>query len=139
MTALDRALHIDRVVLTALYGYGTDNSCLLDALKKLGPTGRGAAIIDAKTTDNEMTTLDRARCVGIRFNLGEGVGGARKPLQWAARRLKHHNRYVGAGGILSRLYAIQDDNAVSSVPVVFEHLSGPRPSSISISRASRRR
>lgn len=41
MAALDRALHVDRVVLIGLTGYGTDNSCLLEGLKKLG--GEAAA------------------------------------------------------------------------------------------------
>ena len=124
MAALDRALHVDRVVLIGLTGYGTDNSCLLEGLKQLGMRGRGAPIIDEKTTDKEIAMMDRAGCVGIRFTIGEGVDGARKSLQWAGQRLKPYGWYIGAGGLLSRLDALQDDIAGSPVPVVFDHFLG---------------
>jgi predicted TIM-barrel fold metal-dependent hydrolase len=124
MAALDRALHVDRVVLIGLYGYGTDNSCLLEGLKKLGARGRAASIIDERTTDKELATMDRAGCVGIRFNIGEGIDGARKSLQWAGQRLKPYGWYIGAGGLLSRLDALQNDIAASPVPIVFDHFLG---------------
>jgi predicted TIM-barrel fold metal-dependent hydrolase len=121
MAALDRALHIDRVVLIGLYGYGTNNACLLEGLKKLGRRGRGAPIIDENTPEKEIAMMDKAGCVGIRYNIGEGVEGARKSLQWAGKKLKPFGWYIGAGGILSRLDALQDTIAESPVPVVFDH------------------
>ena len=124
MRALDQVLHMDRVVLIGLYGYGTNNSCLLEGLKKLGGRGRGAAIIDETTPDNEIAMMDRAGCVGIRFNIAEGVDGARKSLQWAGKRLKPYGWYIGAGGLLDRLDALQDDIAGSPVPIVFDHFLG---------------
>jgi predicted TIM-barrel fold metal-dependent hydrolase len=124
MRALDRALHIDRVVLIGLYGYGTNNSCLLDGLKKLGSRGRGVPIIDENTPDKEIAMMDKAGCVGIRFTIGEGVDGARKSLQWAGKKLKPFGWYIGAGGILSRLDALQDTIAESPVPVVCDHFLG---------------
>ena len=111
-------------MLIGLTGYGTDNSCLLEGLKQLGMRGRGAPIIDEKTTDKEMAMMDRAGCVGIRFTIGEGVDGARKSLQWAGQRLKPYGWYIGAGGLLSRLDALQDDIAASPVPIAFDHFLG---------------
>src|ERR1017187_2137301 len=49
MTALHRALHTQRVVIVHPSVYGTDNSCTLDAIKKLGSIARGVAVIDEKT------------------------------------------------------------------------------------------
>src|SRR5271166_6649700 len=41
--ALHRALHIDRVVISQPTVYGTDHSCTLDAIKRLGRSARGVA------------------------------------------------------------------------------------------------
>lgn len=124
MAALDKALGIDRVVLIALTGYGTDNSCLLDGLKKLGSRGRGMPIIDEKTTDRDMETMHRAGCRGIRLQIGQGVDEARNRLKWAGQRLKPYGWHINTGGLLSRLDALQHDIASSSVPIVFDHFLG---------------
>jgi predicted TIM-barrel fold metal-dependent hydrolase len=124
MAAFDRAMHIDRVVLVGLTGYGTNNACLLDGLKQLGKRGRGVPIIDETTTDKDLAMMDRAGCRGIRFTIGEGVEGARKSLEWAGQRVKPYGWYISAGGLLSRLDALADTIAASPVPVVFDHFVG---------------
>ena len=43
LRALHRALHLDRVVIIQPSVYGTDNSCMLDALKQIGSDARGIA------------------------------------------------------------------------------------------------
>jgi len=124
MAALERALHIDRVVLIALTGYGNNNSCLLDGLKKLGSRGRGMPIIDEKTTDRDMEMMHRAGCRGIRLQIGQGVDEARNRLKWAGQRLKPYGWHINTGGLLTRLDALQDDIAASPVPIVFDHFLG---------------
>jgi predicted TIM-barrel fold metal-dependent hydrolase len=124
MAALDKALGIDRVVLIALTGYGSDNSCLLDGLKKLGSRGRGMPIIDEKTTDRDMEMMHRAGCRGIRLTIGEGLDEARNRLKWAGQRLKPYGWHINTGGLLSRLDALQNDIAASPVPIVFDHFLG---------------
>ncbi len=127
MAAFDRAMHIDRVVLVGLTGYGTNNACLLDGLKQLGKRGRGVPIIDESTTERDLAMMDRAGCRGIRFlTIGEGVEGARKSLEWAGRRLKPYGWYISAGGLLAQLDALADTIAASPVPVVFDHFVGAR-------------
>jgi predicted TIM-barrel fold metal-dependent hydrolase len=124
MEALDKALGIDRVVLIGLTGYGTDNSCLLDGLKKLGRRGRGMPIIDEKTTDRDMEMMHRAGCRGIRLVIGPGVEEARNRLKWAGERLKPYRWHINTGGLLTRLDALQHDIARSPVPIVFDHFLG---------------
>ncbi len=126
MAAFDRAMHIDRVVLVGLTGYGTDNACLLDGLKQLGKRGRGVPIVDEKTTDRDLAMMDRAGCRGIRFTIGEGVDGARKSFEWAGQRLKPYGWYISAGGPLPQLDALADTLAASPVPIVFDHFVGAR-------------
>jgi predicted TIM-barrel fold metal-dependent hydrolase len=121
MEALDRALGIDRVVLVALMAYGSDNSCLLDGLKKLGKRGRGMPIITETTTDRDMEAMHRAGCRGIRLPIGPGVEEARGRLKWAGQRLKPYGWHINTLGLLSRLDALQHDIAASPVPIVFDH------------------
>lgn len=121
MEALDKALGIDRVVLVALMAYGSDNSCLLDGLKKLGKRGRGMPIIDDQTTDRDMEMLHKAGCRGIRLPIGPGIEDARNRLKWAGQRLKPYGWHINMFGLLSRLDALQHDIAASPVPVVFDH------------------
>jgi hypothetical protein len=40
--------------------YGSDNSCMLDALRQLGRRARGFALIDDRTSNTELDLLARA-------------------------------------------------------------------------------
>jgi len=68
--ALHRSLHIDRVVLVQPSIFGTDNACLLEALRQLGSRARAVAVIDAATGDRTLDELQRAGVRGVRINLG---------------------------------------------------------------------
>ena len=49
--------------------YGTDNSCLLEALDRLGDSGRGVAVVDPKsTTPRELESFGRRGICGLRLN-----------------------------------------------------------------------
>src|SRR5512140_3683833 len=63
MSALHKALHVERVVIVNPSVYGTDNSATLFGIKARGPTARGVAVIDEKTRASDLGELDRA---GIR-------------------------------------------------------------------------
>ena len=58
MTALHKALKMQRVVIVTPSVYGTDNSSSIYGMAARGKDARGVAVIDDKTTDAE---LDRAR------------------------------------------------------------------------------
>lgn len=124
MALLDKALGIERVVLIALTGYGSDNSCLLDWLKRLGKRGRGMPIIDEQTSEKDMKMMHAAGCRGIRLQIGPGVDEARRLLKWAGQRLKPYGWHINTGGLLGRLDDLQQDIAASPVPIVFDHFLG---------------
>ena len=63
---LQAALRFDRVVIVQPSVYGTDNSCTLDAIRRLGPRARGVAVIDKSTP---AAALDEMAASGVR-----GVG-----------------------------------------------------------------
>jgi 2-pyrone-4,6-dicarboxylate lactonase len=60
---------ISNVVLVQPSVYGEDNSCLLSALKELGSTARGVAVVSEHTSSEEMVELQEAGVRGARLNL----------------------------------------------------------------------
>ncbi|MEY4583626.1 MAG: hypothetical protein RJB10_123 [Pseudomonadota bacterium] len=60
---------ISNVVLVQPSVYGEDNSCLLSALKELGSTARGVAVVSKHTSSEEMVALQEAGVRGARLNL----------------------------------------------------------------------
>lgn len=62
-----------RAVVVTPSTYGSNNRLLLDALAELGPHGRGVAVIDRQTSDDELAQLQASGVRGVRLNLSLGV------------------------------------------------------------------
>src|ERR1700743_564028 len=69
MSALHKALHVERVVIVTPSVYGPDNSATLFGIKARGATARGVAVIDDKTSDADLDAMQQAGFRGIRLNL----------------------------------------------------------------------
>jgi predicted TIM-barrel fold metal-dependent hydrolase len=128
MSALHKALHIERVVIVTPSVYGTDNSATLFGMKARGATARGVAVIDDKTPESDLDAMNQAGVRGIRLNLATGgtndpsVG--RQRVQTAVDRVKNRNWHVQMFTSLAMISAIKDIVATSPVPVVFDHFGG---------------
>jgi predicted TIM-barrel fold metal-dependent hydrolase len=128
MTALHKALHIERVVIVTPSVYGPDNSATLFGIKARGPTARGVAVIDDKTTEADIDAMNAAGFRGIRLNLATGgvsdpnVG--RQRVQSAIDRMKARGWHVQMFTSLAMISAIKELVAASPVPVVFDHFGG---------------
>jgi predicted TIM-barrel fold metal-dependent hydrolase len=128
MTALHKALHIERVVIVTPSVYGTDNSATLFGMKARGANARGVAVIDDKTPEADLDAMGQAGFRGIRLNLA--TGGVNDPkvgrprFQAAVERVKSRNWHVQLFTSLSMISAIKDLVAASPVPVVFDHFGG---------------
>jgi predicted TIM-barrel fold metal-dependent hydrolase len=128
MTALHKALHIERVVIVTPSVYGADNSATLFGMKARGATARGVAVIDEKTQDSDLDAMNQAGIRGIRLNLATGgvsdpaVGRPR--FQAAVGRVKNRNWHLQLFTNLAVISAIKDLVAASPVPVVFDHFGG---------------
>jgi len=59
-----------RVVVVQPRNYATDNRVTVDALKQLGASARGVAVVHPAITDAELQSLNAAGIRGIRFSLG---------------------------------------------------------------------
>lgn len=129
LRSLHQALHIDRVVIVQPSVYGTDNSCTLDAIEQLGPSARGIAVIDGKTTDADLDQMHRSGVRGIRINLetaGEADPSvAKQRFKAAVEQIKRRsNWHIQIYTRLSVIEAIKDEVAASPVPVSFDHFGG---------------
>src|ERR1700752_3682523 len=125
MSALHKALHIERVVVVTPSVYGPDNSATLFGIKARGPTARGVAVIDDKTSESDLDALQQAGFRGIRLNLATGgindpnVGRTRFTV--AVERMKARGWHVQLFTSLAMISAIKDQVAAGPVSAVFDH------------------
>src|SRR5438094_3574782 len=128
LRALHRRLHISRVVIIQPSVYGTDNSCTLDAIHRIGPTSRGVAVIDAATPDAALDEMNRAGIRGLRVNIATGGQAdpsvSRQRLKVAVERANGRNWHVQVNTGAAFIERIQDDVMAAPVPFVFDHFGG---------------
>jgi predicted TIM-barrel fold metal-dependent hydrolase len=128
MSALHKALHIERVVIVTPSVYGTDNSATLFGMMARGATARGVAVIDDKTPETELDSMNKAGFRGVRINLATGgvadpnVGRPR--FLAAVERVKNRNWHIQLYTGLPMISALKDSFAASPVPIVFDHFGG---------------
>ena len=125
MTALHKALKIQRVVIVTPSVYGPDNSATIYGMQARGKDARGVAVIDDKTTEAELDRLAKLGFKGIRLNLATtGVSDpnvARQRFLAAAERVKSRNWHIQLNTTLPVIAAMKDTLAASPVPIVFDH------------------
>ncbi|MEZ0104472.1 putative TIM-barrel fold metal-dependent hydrolase [Bradyrhizobium elkanii] len=108
--------------------YGPDNSSTLFGITARGPTARGVAVIDDKTSESDLDAMNKAGFRGIRLNLATGgvndpnVG--RQRFSAAIERMKARGWHVQLFTSLAMISAIKDLVATAPVPVVFDHFGG---------------
>lgn len=67
---LSKNLGLSRAVFVQAKPFNTDNSCLLDAIKKYGPErSRGIAVTTDAVTDQELSRLHEGGVRGLRFSV----------------------------------------------------------------------
>jgi predicted TIM-barrel fold metal-dependent hydrolase len=128
MSALHKALHLERVVIVTPSIYGPDNSATLFGIKARGPTARGVAVIDDKTSEADLDAMGQAGIRGIRLNLATGgvndpnVGKTR--FSAAVDRMTARGWHVQLYTTLPMISAIKPLVLASPVPAVFDHFGG---------------
>jgi predicted TIM-barrel fold metal-dependent hydrolase len=127
MAALHRALHVQRVVIVNPSIYGTDNRATLFGIKARG-NARGVAVIDEKTTESDLDSMDRAGIRAIRINLTNAgqtdPAIARQRFQEALKRVQHRAWHIEMYTTLAVISGIKALVQASPVAVVFDHFGG---------------
>jgi predicted TIM-barrel fold metal-dependent hydrolase len=128
MTALHRALHMERVVIVTPSIYGTDNSATLEGMRIRGKNARGVAVIGERTPERELDSMHRAGVRGVRLNLtNAGINdpaAARQRLQSAAARVGRLGWHVQVLTTPAVIAALQGAVMDLPAPVVFDHFGG---------------
>ena len=125
---------VSRFVIVQPSFYGNDNSCLLEALEKLGGSGRGVAVVDAASTSFSMlASYGRHGVCGLRLNVYSSVvADADRILE---RSLKQtlgilppgwHIEIIARAGTLA---AAAPFLVTADVPVVINHYGLPESES----------
>jgi len=71
---LAQAVGIERMVIVQASIYGTDNSCMIDAIEEFGSAcARGIAVVDETVQERDIAYLHSKGVRGIRFNAITGV------------------------------------------------------------------
>jgi D-galactarolactone isomerase len=121
-------LGVERGVIVTPSTYGTDNSCTLDAMTRLGESVRGVAVVNTSITDEELKHLDRSGIRGIRFNIARAGATTVEMIEPLARRVAdlgwHIQVHMPADEIARNAQVLGG----LPVPVVFDHLGRiPQP------------
>lgn len=131
LEAHQKALGLSRVVIVHPSPYGTDNSCTIDAIARLGHKARGVAVIDPATiTDDELTALHKGGMRGARANLSTaGVvdpNAAWKTLSAIRDRIKPLGWHLQTFTNLSVIDALADRLPTLGVTLVVDHIGGAK-------------
>ncbi|HEY9455553.1 MAG TPA: amidohydrolase family protein [Bradyrhizobium sp.] len=128
MTALHKALKMERVVIVTPSIYGPDNSATLFGMAARGATARGVAVIDDKTSEGDLDNMGKAGIRGVRLNLATGgvndPNVARPRFTTAVERMKARGWHVQIYTNMPMITAVKDLAMASPVPVVFDHFGG---------------
>jgi predicted TIM-barrel fold metal-dependent hydrolase len=127
LLAHQQALRLERVVIVQPSPYGTDNSCTVDALQRLGSRARGVAVVDADAPQASLHELHEAGIRGLRINLEtSGVADpdiAGRHLAQAAAQAAPLGWHVQLYTDLSVVAALHDAIGNLPVPIVFDHFA----------------
>jgi D-galactarolactone isomerase len=86
--AVQRRLNLERVVVVQPTTYGTDNRCLLEAMKSFGGEARGVVVPDPAISDEELEEMTAAGVCGARFHMLPGGALDWDVLEEVAARIK---------------------------------------------------
>ncbi|MBR0648621.1 amidohydrolase family protein [Roseomonas terrae] len=121
-------LGLSRSVVVQPSTYGTDNGCLLDALRQLGDAARGVAVIDEAASNGALQEMHTAGVRGIRFNLARPAGATPQLLEVLAKRIEPLGWHVQIHAPAGTIADLASSLAALPVPVVIDHLGRfPQP------------
>jgi predicted TIM-barrel fold metal-dependent hydrolase len=111
--------------------YGTDNSCTLDAMAKLGATARGVAVVDMSVADAELKRLNDLGIRGIRFNLVQSGATTIEMIEPLSKRINHLGWHVQIHMLGGQIVEAADLLQRLPSPIVLDHMARvPEPAGV---------
>jgi predicted TIM-barrel fold metal-dependent hydrolase len=128
---LQQRLGLQRNVIVQPSSYGTDNRCLVDALREFGNSARGVAVIDDSISEHELLSLHEVGVRGVRFNFSRPAGAGMELLGRIASRIAPLGWHVQVHTLGARYVALEPHLRALPVPLVIDHLGRvPQPDGV---------
>jgi predicted TIM-barrel fold metal-dependent hydrolase len=128
---LQKRIGATRNVVVTPSTYGTDNSCTLDAMAKLGATARGVAVVDTSVADAELKRLNDLGVRGIRFNLVQSGATTVDMIEPLSKRVNDLGWHVQIHMLGGQIVEIADLLQRLPSPIVFDHMARiPEPAGV---------
>ena len=125
LRALRARTGISRHVLIQPSFYGADNRCMVDALKDLGDSARGVAVVAPDISDASLLDLQAHGVRGVRLNIETGGGtdptGPARQIAELGARLAPLGWHIQVYASLPVVTGLADAVMASPVPVVIDH------------------
>jgi predicted TIM-barrel fold metal-dependent hydrolase len=135
LVELHRALRLERVVIVQPTVYGTDNSRMIDALRRLngelGRQARGIAVVDQAIGNDQLERMHEAGVRGLRVNLVSkdfAPAAVAETLQAVASLAAPLGWHVQTYAPLALIAAVSEAIERLAVPLVVDHFGRPRAS-----------
>ncbi len=124
---LDTFLGFSGEVIVAATCHGTDNSFMLNALKKSKGRALGVAFVEKTISDQELTDLDKAGVRGVRYSYVKRLTNPPPPEEMVtmANRIKRLNWHIDLYCEAADLKDLEPHIKSIPVPVVFDHMAVP--------------
>jgi D-galactarolactone isomerase len=119
---LQKRIGTTRNVVMTPSTYGTDNSCTLDGMAKLGSAVRGVAVVDTIVSDAELKRLNGLGVRGIRFNLVQAGATTVEMLEPLSKRVNDLGWHVQIHMLGDGIVKIEDTLQRLPSPIVFDHM-----------------
>lgn len=122
---LQQRLGTARTVVVTPSTYGTDNACTLDALRQLGASARGVAVVAQDVGDAELHQLAAQRVCGLRVNfVSPQSWGETTPqmLDTLARKIAGAGWHIQLFAHPAQIVALAPLLQSLPVPLVIDHM-----------------
>jgi predicted TIM-barrel fold metal-dependent hydrolase len=129
LRALRTAIGVPRQVIVQPSFYGYDNSCTEDAIRELGASARGVAVVPPAVSEAELRRLNSAGFVGVRLNFATfGITDpeeATRQILAIAPKLEPLGWHIQINTELAMIDELAPILAVLPVPIVIDHIGNP--------------
>jgi 2-pyrone-4,6-dicarboxylate lactonase len=127
LVELDAFLGFSGEVIVAATCHGSDNSYMLNALKKSNGRALGVAFVDKNISDDELAQLNAAGVRGVRYSYVKRLTNPPPPEEMVtmANRIKHLNWHIDLYCEATDLKDLEPHIKAIPIPVVFDHMAVP--------------
>jgi 2-pyrone-4,6-dicarboxylate lactonase len=127
LVELDTFLGFSGEVIVAATCHGTDNSYMLNALKKSNGRALGVAFVDKNISDDELAQLNAAGVRGVRYSYVKRLTNPPPPEEMVtmANRIKRLNWHIDLYCEAADLKDLEAHIKAIPIPVVFDHMAVP--------------